>query len=377
MYFAGKLQTTAWAPLQHTFIMVRTIVLTNSELCEGFSNHWLTRVKTYLTRLFSLSVKPLAWLSLILCGFSAHAQNSAVGNDYPSKPIHFTVSFGVGSSTDIVSRLLAQRLSERLGQPVLVEQRVGSGGLIGNDFVSKSAPDGLNMVLLTGGHPASVAILNKLPYDPVKDFGMVSTIVTYPMVVSVAKDSPIKTFGELIAKTKSNPGQTSFSSIGSGSLHHLLGEWINIEAGVDMLHVPFKGAPQAFNEIMGGRVDTMIETATFSFGQIKGGKLRGLAVSSKNRSPLMPELPTVSETLPGIEFSSWLGVVVAPGTPRPIVDKLNHEFRLMLESPDFKQKFADFGGTPIASSPEEMKTRIEQEITRWRHVVELKHIERQ
>ena len=318
-----------------------------------------------------------ALLSLGFLSFWAGAQTSTTANDYPSKPIHFIVGFGAGSSTDIVSRILAQRLFERLGQPVLVEQKVGSGGLIGNDYVSKSPPDGLNMVLLTGGHPASVAILNKLPYDPVKDFGMVSTIVTYPMVVSVSKDSTIKTFGELIAKAKANPDQTSFSSIGTGSLHHLLGEWINIEAGVNMLHVPFKGAPLAFNEIMGGRIDVMIETATFSFGQIKGGKLRGLAVSSSNRSPLMPEIPTVSETLPGIEFSSWLGVVVAPGTPRPIVDKLNREFRLILESADIKQKFSEFGGTPISSSPEEMKSRIEQEMTRWRRVVDIKHIERQ
>jgi tripartite-type tricarboxylate transporter receptor subunit TctC len=334
-------------------------------------------MKPFQARSLTMLLKQMTVLCLSVLSFACGAQTSSGANDYPNKPIHFTVSFGAGSSTDIVTRLLAQKLTERLGQPVLVEQRIGSGGLIGNEYVSKQPPDGLNMVLLTGGHPASVAILNKLPYDPIKDFGMVSTIVTYPMVVSVSKDSPIKTFGELIVKAKTNPGQTSFSSIGSGSLHHLLGEWINIEAGVDMLHVPFKGAPQAFNEIMGGRVDTMIETATFSFGQIKGGKLRGLAVSSKNRSPLMPEIPTVSETLPGIEFSSWLGVVVSPGTPRPIVDKLNHEFRLILESQDFKQKFAEFGGVPIASSPEEMKSRIEVEIARWRHIVELKHIERQ
>jgi tripartite-type tricarboxylate transporter receptor subunit TctC len=316
-------------------------------------------------------------LSWIITSPLVRAQSSSNFNDYPNKPIHFIVSFGAGSSTDIVTRLLAQRLSERLGQPVIVEQKVGSGGLIGNDYVSKSPPDGLNMVLLTGGHPASVAMLTKLPYDPIKDFAMVSTIVTYPMVVSVSKDSPIKTFGELIAKARANPGQTSFSSIGTGSLHHLLGEWINIEAGVDMLHVPFKGAPQAFNEVAGGRIDTMIETATFSFGQIKGGRLRGLAVSSSNRSPLMPDIPTVSETLPGIEFSSWLGVVVAPGTPRSIIDKLNREFRSMTESLEFKQKFSEFGGTPLGSTPEEMKMRIEQEINRWRRVVEIKHIERQ
>jgi tripartite-type tricarboxylate transporter receptor subunit TctC len=312
-------------------------------------------------------------LGLTSC-FLNHAKAQS---DYPNRSIRFVVSFAPGSSTDIVTRLLAQKLSERLGQPIVIDIKAGAGGLIGNDFVAKSAPDGYNMVLLTGGHPSSVAMVKKLPYDPIKDFGMVSTIVTYPMVVSVAKDSPLKSISDLIALAKSHPNQVSFSSSGIGSLHHLLGEWINIEGGIDMLHIPFKGSSQSITELLGGRVDVMVDTATFTFGQIKGGKLRALAVSSENRSPFFPEVPTVKETLPAIEFSSWLGVVVAPGTPRPIVDKLNKELRAIVGTEEMKQKFAEFGGIPLASSPEEMRERIEKEIERWKRVVEIKHIEKQ
>ncbi|MSQ73031.1 MAG: tripartite tricarboxylate transporter substrate binding protein [Betaproteobacteria bacterium] len=300
-----------------------------------------------------------------------------LAQDYPSKPVKFVVGFPPGGSTDVISRVLGQKLSERLGQPFIVEQKVGGVGLIANDFVAKSPPDGTSMVLLTGGHPGTAAIMKKLPYDPVKDFGMVSTVIAYPMVISVAQDSPIKSLPDLFARAKAQPGRISFSSAGMGSLHHLLGEWMNIEAGTNMLHVPFKGAAPAMVEVLGGRIDVIIETATFAFGQIRGGKLRGLALSSAGRYPLMPELPTVAETVPGVEFSSWLGVAVSPGTPRPVVDKLNRELRAILELADVKQRFAEFGGVATASSPEEMQARIEREIARWRRVVELKNIERQ
>jgi tripartite-type tricarboxylate transporter receptor subunit TctC len=329
------------------------------------SSIWLYAQELFGTLIFTLGLV-LAFIH------SANAQT-----DYPNRPIRFVVSFAPGSSTDIVSRLLAQKLTERMGQPIVIDIKAGAGGLIGNDFVAKSPPDGYNMVLLTGGHPSSVAMVKKLPYDPVKDFGMVSTIVTYPMVVSVAKDSPLKSLPDLIALAKSHPNQVSFSSSGVGSLHHLLGEWINIEAGIDMLHIPFKGSSQSITELLGGRVDVMVDTATFTFGQIKGGKLRALGVSSENRSPFFPEVPTIKETLPAIEFSSWLGVVVAPGTPRPIVDRLNRELRAIIGTEEIKQKFAEFGGIPLASSPEEMRDRIEREIERWKRVVEIKHIEKQ
>jgi tripartite-type tricarboxylate transporter receptor subunit TctC len=307
---------------------------------------------------------------LFLLLFAVQAANA-------QQPIRFYVGFAAGGSTDIISRFLGQKLSEKLKQPVVVEQRVGATGLIANDLVAKSAPDGTTMVLLTGGHPGTAAVMKQLPYDPVKDFGMVSVVIEYPMVIAVAPESPIKSFPDLIARAKAKPGQVSFSSAGPGSLHHLLGEWMNIEAGTQMLHVPFKGAAPAFTEVLGGRLDVLIETATFSIPHVKGGRLRALALSSAGRYPLLPEVPTVGETLKGVEFSSWLGLAVSPGTPRPVIDNLNRELRSILAEDDTRERFAGFGGVPAWSTPEAMRSRVEREIGRWQKVVETRGIERQ
>jgi tripartite-type tricarboxylate transporter receptor subunit TctC len=331
-----------------------------------------TGIKMFILQNFKRSVG----LSLLAAlAFSAPIASTA--QDYPNKPIRFVVGFPPGGSSDIITRLIAQKLSERLSQTVVVEQKVGATGLIANDFVAKSAPDGYNMVLLTGGHPVSAAVMNKLPYDPVKDFGLVSTIIAYPMVISVAQDSPIKSLPDLLARAKAQPGKMSFSSAGVGSLQHLTGEWVASEAGVSMLHVPFKGAGPAMIELLGGRVDVMVETSTFAFGQIRGGKVRGLASTASTRSPLMADLPTVAETLPGLDFSSWLGLAVAPGTPAAVVDKINRELRVILDMDDVKKRFAELGGTPIPSTPAQMRDRIEREMAVWKRVVDLKKIERQ
>ena len=297
--------------------------------------------------------------------------------EYPSRPLRFYVGFAPGGSTDIISRLLGQKLSERLKQPVVVEQKVGATGLIANDAVAKSAPDGATMVLLTGGHPGTAAVMKSLPYDPVKDFGMVSVVIEYPMVVAVTPDSPIQSLPDLIARAKAAPGRVSFSSAGPGSLHHLLGEWMNIEAGTTMLHVPFKGAAPAFTELLGGRIDVLIETATFAIPLVKSGRLRALALSSSGRYPLLPDAPTVGETLKGVEFSSWLGLAVSPGTPRATIDSLNRELGMILSEDEVRQRFAGFGGVPAHGSPEQMRARVEREIERWRRVVETRGIERQ
>ncbi|HWI36360.1 MAG TPA: tripartite tricarboxylate transporter substrate binding protein [Burkholderiales bacterium] len=302
---------------------------------------------------------------------------TAWAQSYPDRPIRFYVGFPPGGSTDLVSRYLGDKLSQRLKQPVAVEQKTGATGLLANDAVAKAPPDGHTMVLLTGGHPGTAAVMKSLPYDPVKDFGMVSVVIEYPMTVSVAPNSPIQSFPDLLARAKAAPGRISFSSAGPGSLHHLLGEWMNIEAGTQMLHVPFKGAAPAFTELLGGRIDVLIETATFAFPMIKSGRLRPLALSSAGRYPLMPDVPTVGETLKGVAFSSWLGLAVAPGTPRSSVDRLNKELRAILALDETRERFAGFGGVPAPSSPEQMAARIDQEVARWKRVVQTRGIERQ
>lgn len=300
----------------------------------------------------------------------------AVPQTYPARAVRFLVGSPPGSGNDLVSRLLAQKLAERFGQPVVVEQKPGGAGLLANDALVKSTPDGHTMVLLSGAHPASAALNRALPYDPVRDFGMVGTLLAYPLVVSVAPNSPIGSFADLIERAKAAPGKLTYSMT-PGSLVHLLGEWINIEAGTAILGVPYKGSSNALLDVLAGRIDVTIETGTASFGHIRTGKLRALAVSSPARHPALPGLPTISETLPGVEMNSWLGLAVPAATPRAIIDRLNREARAILEMPDVRQRLADLSGVPAPSSPEEMRALVERDIARWTRVVELKKIERQ
>lgn len=296
--------------------------------------------------------------------------------NFPSRPIRFLVGGPPGSGADLVSRTLAPRLSERLGQPVVVEQKTGASGIIANEALSKSPPDGHTMALLTGAHPTAAAMRRSLPYDPVKDFGMVGTVAAYPLVVSVVPTSQITSFPDLLARAKAAPGKLSYA-MSPGSLVHLAGEWINSEAGTSMLAVPYRGSSAALVDALGGRVDVMIETATAAFSQIRAGKIRPLAVSSPARHPDLPDVPTIAETLPGVEFTSWLGLAVAPGSPRAVIDRLNAEVRAVLELPEVRQRIAGLGGLPSPSTPEEMRRRVEREIARWTRLVELKNIERQ
>jgi tripartite-type tricarboxylate transporter receptor subunit TctC len=313
-------------------------------------------------------IRTLLTLILLLCALPAPAQ------DYPQRPVRFVIGFAPGGSSDLVSRLVGQKLSERLGQPVVMEQKQGASGVIAQDIVAKAPPDGHTMVLLTGGHPVS-AVTMKLPYDPVNGFQMVSVVTSYPFVIAVAPSSPMKTMADLIARGKSSGPALTYAMSGPGSVHNLLGELVNIEAGIGMVGVSYRGAAQALIDLTTGRVDVMVETATFSFEKIRGGDMRALALSSGGRYPLMPDVPTIAETLPNVEVTSWLGLAVAPGTPPAIVDRLNREVRGIVELPDVKQRLAEFGGVPTPTTPEEMRTRVQREIQRWKRVVEIKHIE--
>ena len=300
---------------------------------------------------------------------------AAQAQSYPARPIRFLVGGPPGSGSDLVSRTLAPKLAERLGQPVVVEQKVGAGGIIANETLAKSPPDGHTLALLTGAHPTVAVMHRALPYDPVGDFGMVGTVAAYPLVVSVAPEAPIRSLADLLARARAEPGRISYA-MSPGSLVHLAGEWINSEAGTSMLAVPYRGSSAALVDLLGGRVDLLIETATAAFGQIRAGKIRPLAVSSPARHPALPEVPTISDTLPGVEFTSWLGLAVAAGTPRPIMERLNAELRAVLELPDVRQRIADLGGVPTPSTPEEMRERVEREIARWKRLVELRKIPR-
>ena len=213
-------------------------------------------------------------------------------------------------------------------------------------------------------------MVKSLPYHPVRDFAFVTTVVAYPMVISVAPSSPITSFKDLIDRAKANPGKISYAIIGGGSVYHLLGKWIENRADINMVAVPYRGSVAAFTDVIGGRLDAMIDTATSAIPRIRNGQLRPLAVSSPERYPLLPDVPTMAETVPGIQLMSWLGIAAAPQTPRPIIDRLNSELRRALELPDVKQWLAETGVLAAPSTPEEFQQRIETEIELYTKIAE-------
>ena len=288
--------------------------------------------------------------------------------DWPSRPIRILVGTAAGGSPDIVSRIIGEKLTERLGQSIVIEINAQGAGAVAQQIVSRSAPDGYTMLMMTGGYPPQMALRN-LGFHPLDGFSFVSTVCGYPMVYAVAPDSPIKSFPDLLAKAKASPGRLTYTINAQGSIHHVLTSWIELEAGVAMTPIPYRGAAQALQDILGGRVDVMVDTATSMFPRIRAGQFRPLALSSAGRFPLMPEAPTVGEFVPGIEFMSWLGLVMPPGTPSAIVNRMNQEVRQVLAMPDVQARLTDGGNVAIPSTPQEYRERVEREIARWRRVI--------
>jgi tripartite-type tricarboxylate transporter receptor subunit TctC len=307
-------------------------------------------------------------LGLIACGV-------ACAQDYPAKPIRLIVGFPPGGNVDVVGRIVAQKLGEGLSQQVLPENRTGAGSMIANEYVAKAAPDGYTLLIVSGAFVTQAATTKNLPYDPLRDFSFISTVVTYPLVFSVRADSRFHSLDEFIAYVKSNPGRVNYPSPGLGTLYHLAGELFVSMAGIDMQHVPFRGGSEPLTEVLSGRMELLIDALTNSYPQIQAGKFRPLAVSSLARSPSLPAVPTVAESVPGYEASSFTGIGGPAGMPPAVVERLNREVRRALASPDVGQRFAEWGGTPSASTPEEMQRLVSAEIEKWKKVVAARKLE--
>jgi tripartite-type tricarboxylate transporter receptor subunit TctC len=308
---------------------------------------------------------------LLLFAAAASAQS------YPDRPIRLVVGFPPGGSSDTVARVVAQHLSPLLGQPVVVENKPGAGGVIGTDTVAKAAPDGHTLLLATAGHSTAAAMMQKLPFDAVKDFAWITTVTTYPFAIATSAGSDIKSLEQLIQKAKQNPGKVTYSSAGVGTSHHLLGEWLSSEAGIEMNHIPFKGGTSPLTEVLAGRVDIMIETMTLVLPHMKSGKLRGLGVTSPEPKAYLPDVPPVSKTVPGIVFQSWLGIAAPAGTPPAVVDTLNRNLRKVLAEPEVEKRLAALGGGAAPVTPEQMRQQVQTEIDRWKKLVDSRRIERQ
>lgn len=342
-----------------------------TETAPYFGGHAGTCALDLLVPLARAAIRAAALSAVMLSAVPACAQG------YPDRPVRIIVGFAPGGSSDVVARLVSQHLSPLLGQPVIVENRAGVGGTLGSDIVAKAAPDGHVLLLATAGHATAAAIMRKLPFEPVKDFAWITTLTTYPFVIATRPESPISSLADLISKAKAAPGRISFGTTGIGAAQHMLPEWFSAETGIELLHVPFKGGTVVVTEVMTGRVDLMFETMTLTQPYVKSGKLRALAITSRQPVSFLPDVPAAAQTVPGFVFQSWLGLAAPAATPAGIIDRLNREVRRVLAEPDVQKRFADLGGSAAPSTPDELRKQVEAEIARWHKTVESRRIERQ
>jgi tripartite-type tricarboxylate transporter receptor subunit TctC len=294
----------------------------------------------------------------------------AVAVDYPTRPIRLVVPYPAGGPVDITARAIGPRLSAAIGQPVVIDNRAGAGSVVGSDLVAKSAPDGYSLLLCTTANAINASLVPRLPYDMRKDFAPITLVAIITSVVVVHPSVPANSVKELIAVAKAKPGQLSYASTGNGTPTHLAGELFKSMAGLDIVHVPYKGAAPAVVDLISGQVQLSLISAPGVLPHIKAGRLRALAVTNAKRSALLPELPTMSEAaLPGFESEGWHGLFAPAGTPRPIVDLLYREVAAILRSPETNTYLLQGGAEPVGMPPAEFSVKLIAEIAKWAKVV--------
>jgi tripartite-type tricarboxylate transporter receptor subunit TctC len=288
---------------------------------------------------------------------------------YPSRPVRIILGFAPGQAIDIVTRIIGQWLSEQLGQQFIIENRPGAGGNIATEAVVRAPPDGYTLLAIGSNNMINVTLYEKLNYDFIRDIAPVASIYRVPQIMEVNPSFPAKTVLEFIAYAKAHPGEISFASAGNGSVAHVTGELFKMMTGVDMLHVPYRGAPPALTDLISGQVHVMFDNMPSSIEHIRAGRLRPLAVTATTRWQEFPDIPTVADFVPGFETSAWAGIGAPKNTPAEIIDKLNREINGALLDPKIKARIADLGGMVLALSPTEYGKRIEEETEKWAKVI--------
>jgi tripartite-type tricarboxylate transporter receptor subunit TctC len=315
-----------------------------------------------MKRYFGLLAGALACLAAIGAAPAAAA-------DYPTRPVHIIVGYPAGGSTDIVARIIGNWLSIKLGQSFIVENRPGAGNNIGTEAVAKAAPDGYTMLLINPANTINATLYKKLNFNFLKDIEPVANVIEVPNVMEVNPDVPAKTVAEFIAYAKANPDKINVASSGNGTSIHMTGELFKMVTGLKMTHVPYKGSAPMLTDLLGGQVQVTFDNLPSSIGHIKAGKLRALAVSTSKRSPELPDVPTIAETVPGFEASAFFGFGVTRGTPKEIVDLLNKTINAALDDKETAAKLKDLGGIPAAGSPADFSKYLTAETAKWEKVV--------
>jgi tripartite-type tricarboxylate transporter receptor subunit TctC len=294
---------------------------------------------------------------------------AALALDYPTRPVKWVVPYPPGGTTDVLARIIAVWLTEKMGQQFVIENKPGGGNNIGVETVVNAAPDGYTMLLVNPANGINATLYKNLNYNFQRDIVPVAGLIRAPNVMEVPTSFPAKTVAEFIEYCKANPGKINMASSGSGTSVHLSGELFKSMTGCSMLHVPYKGAGPALTDLMAGQVHVLFDNLPSSIGHIKGGRLRALAVTSAQREPSMPDTPTVAETVPGYEATAWFGIGMPKGTPREIVEKVNAEVNRALADPKMVERLAELGGKPIGGTPEDFAKVIAHETDKWAKVV--------
>jgi tripartite-type tricarboxylate transporter receptor subunit TctC len=310
----------------------------------------------------------MAWFVFSLCVLAAPF-SAAFALDYPTRPVRFIVGYPAGGSTDIIARLIGQRLSERLGQQFVVENKPGAGNNIGTETVVRADPDGYTVLLVNPANFINTSLYANLNFNFIQDIAPVATFIRVPNVMTVPKNLPAKTVAEFIAYVKANPGKVNLASSGNGTSVHLSGEMFMAMTGAKMLHVAYKGAAPATTDLISDRVQVMFDNMPSIIGHIRGGELRALAVTTAQRSPELPDVPTVGETVPGYEASALFGMGAPAKTPPDIIAKLNHEINEVLAEPEIRKRLIELGGEPLITSPKDFGAMIKAETEKWEKVV--------
>lgn len=311
-------------------------------------------------------------LPLVLATVLAPLAAPALAQDYPTKPVRMIVPFAAGGPADVYARFLAQRLQESLGQPFVVDDRPGGGSVIGTDAVAKSAPDGYTLLVMSNTHTVNESLMPNKPFVLMRDFVGVAPINSSDLVLVVHPSVKANTIAELIALAKAQPGRMSYASSGPGTPYHMAGELFKSMAGVDILHVPYKGSAGARTDVLGGQVQMMFDAVTVMAPHAREGKVKALGTSGTTRTTVLPGVPTIAEAgVPGYETTIWLGVMAPKGTPAPIVAKLNAEIGKIVARQDVRDDWAKQGAVPMAMTPAEFARFLEQDIVKWERVVKI------
>jgi|KBSMisStandDraft_5_1062788.scaffolds.fasta_scaffold24251_4 tripartite-type tricarboxylate transporter receptor subunit TctC len=295
--------------------------------------------------------------------------SDACAQSYPTKPIRMIVTFPAGSGADIVARTIGQKMAESLAQQIVIDNRAGAGGIIGSDLAAKAAPDGYTIVMVSSAHTINASMYSKLPYDPARDFAPITMLASTPYLLVAHPSLPVRNVAELIALAKSKPGQINYASGGIGVGSHLAGELFKTMAGVDIVNVPYKGAPQATADVVGGQVQLSLSTMPTALPLVRAGKLRAIAVTSLNRVPATPEVPSVAETVPGFDVRTWQGLLAPLRTPPSIIAKLRDHAIKALNANEVTERLSAQGYQTVGNTPDEFSQIIKAEIARWISVV--------